>query len=267
MIENPANQSREGESPELLAMKAKVRASLEAGCAVEARQQVEAVHQAFPATRHADDWVELGDVSQWPDRWLVAAVRSNPPDTLALDALAERHWRSLFARCKVLVFNSEKAADLAQDAWCRVLRARHSLRPEGNFPAYLTTVATNLWRDRQRAGRRAGAMAEERLLSLDMETPVEAGAGLRLQDILPDLQSLQAAEQQWLRQELDEALSHLPPTLHEVLLARFLAGESCADIGRRHGRTEQTISAWVREAVRQIKRYLAESPHRPPQRA
>jgi RNA polymerase sigma factor (sigma-70 family) len=266
MIKNLDHESRAVDSSELLAIQAKVRMSLESGCAVEAREQIEAVRQAFPATRLADDWVELGDVHQWPDRWLVAAVRNNPPDSVALDALAERHWRSLFARCKLLVFNSEKAADLAQDAWCRVLRVRHSLRPEGNFPAYLSTVATNLWRDRQRAGRRAGAMADERLLSLEMEMPVEAGAGLRLQDILPDLQSLQAAEQQRLRQDLDEALSHLPPTLHEVLVARFLAGESCADIGRRHGRTEQTISAWVREAVRQIKQFLAEPPHRPPQR-
>jgi hypothetical protein len=35
--------------------------------------------------------------------------------------------------------------------------------------------------------------------------------------------------------------------------------ESCAEIGRRHGRTEQTISAWVREGVRQMKRCLEDS--------
>ena len=33
--------------------------------------------------------------------------------------------------------------DLAQAAWCRLLRSRRSLKPDGNLPAYLATIATN----------------------------------------------------------------------------------------------------------------------------
>jgi DNA-directed RNA polymerase specialized sigma24 family protein len=47
--------------------------------------------------------------------------------------------------------------------------------------------------------------------------------------------------------------------LRDVLVARFLTGESCAEIGERHGRTEQTVSGWVREALRQMKLQLEES--------
>ena len=36
------------------------------------------------------------------------------------------------------------ALDLAQEAWRRVLRTRHSLKPGGNFPGYLCTIATNI---------------------------------------------------------------------------------------------------------------------------
>jgi RNA polymerase sigma factor (sigma-70 family) len=241
--------------------RAAICAALAAGRLAEARALLAQAHAEHPATCFAPEWAELGDIDAWADAWLVAAVRGDPPDEAALDVLAARHWRSLFARCQMLVLNREKAGDLAQDAWCRVLRVRHALKPEGNFAAYLATVATNLWRDRHRAARRAGDMAEERLLSLQAAVPTADGAaGLRLQDLVPDSQALQAGEQRRLQLDLDQALAQLPPLLHEVLLARFLEGESCAEIGRRHGRTEQTVSAWVREAVRQMKASLAESP-------
>jgi DNA-directed RNA polymerase specialized sigma24 family protein len=61
--------------------------------------------------------------------------------------------------------------------------------------------------------------------------------------------------------DIDDALGRLTPLLREVLVARFIAGESCAEIGRRHGRTEQTVSGWVREAVREMKLHLEDQNH------
>src|SRR6266849_3415488 len=105
--------------------------------------------------------------SAWPDAWLITAVRREPADEASLDALVKRYWKTLFARCQILTLDREAASDLAQEAWLRVLRARSKLEPEGNFHAYIITVATNLWRDRNRTDRRAGAMADNRLASLD----------------------------------------------------------------------------------------------------
>src|SRR5689334_11571191 len=103
----------------------------------------------------------------WPDARLVAAVREDPPDESALDALVQRHWQRLFGLCQMLTLNAQEAGDLAQETWCRILRARRALRPDGNFPAYLATVARNLWRDSGRSARRAGPMASGRMASLD----------------------------------------------------------------------------------------------------
>src|SRR5262245_37046661 len=86
-------------------------------------------------------------VDEQEDSWLIERIRQDPPDSAALDELVSRYWKELYGRCHVLTLNPDKARDLAQDAWCRVLRARHSLKPDGNFPAYLVTIATNLWRD------------------------------------------------------------------------------------------------------------------------
>jgi RNA polymerase sigma factor (sigma-70 family) len=196
------------------------------------------------------------DVSSWTDAWLIEAVRSDPPDEPALDTLARRHWRPLFARCRLLTLNDEDAGDLAQSAWVRVLRARRSLDPQGNFPAYLSTIATNLWRDGHRSARRAGGMAERAMNSLDAAT----GSGERTAgELLADPQALPAEEQTLLAMEIDDALARLTPRSREVLVARYLNGEPAAVIARREGRTEQTISGWERHALDEMRHHLGTS--------
>jgi RNA polymerase sigma factor (sigma-70 family) len=190
------------------------------------------------------------------DSWLIARIRHDPPDSAALDELVSRYWKNLYGRCRLLTLDQERANDLAQEAWRRVLRARHSLEPDGNFPAYLMTVATNLWRDFQRRARRAGPLAAHRLASLDAALFDADGEMLVLADALPDLRASQSVEAARLRLDIDEALGQLTPKLRDVLVARFITGESCAEIGRRYGRTEQAVSGWVREAIREMKFHL-----------
>lgn len=193
------------------------------------------------------------------DAALIIAVRGDPPDEVALDTLVSRYWSPLFARCELLTVNRQAASDLAQETWCRMLRARRRLDPAGNFPAYLNTIATNIWRDENRASRRAGAMSEQRLASYDAELETGDGDPVILADIIPDLEALEADEQAMLKLDIDRALERLAPQLRDVLIARFLDDESAADIGKRYGRTEQTITSWVRQALREMKVHLGES--------
>jgi RNA polymerase sigma-70 factor (ECF subfamily) len=199
-----------------------------------------------------------GSRSAWPDAWLINAVRREPPDEASLDVLVTRYWKTLFARCQILTLDRDAASDLAQEAWLRVLRARSTLEPDGNFHAYIITVATNLWRDRNRTARRAGAMADSRLESLDAVDP-DRGQPMALVDMVPDANTLSMDEQVLLKMDIDDALQRLSPHLRDVLVSRFITGESAAEIGRRYERTEQTISSWIREAVREMKAYLGES--------
>jgi RNA polymerase sigma factor (sigma-70 family) len=197
-------------------------------------------------------------VDLWSDAELIASVQSEPPDEKALDVLVGRYWASVFARCQMLTLNREKAFDLAQETWCRMLRNRHALKADGNFPAYLATIATNSFRDSCRTARRAGPLGEHRLVSL--ETPIDHGdeEAIALVNILPDLKSLRFGDLTRLKMDIDAALGRLEPLFREVLVARYIDGESCAEIGARHGRTEQTISGWVRAALRQMKACLEE---------
>jgi RNA polymerase sigma-70 factor, ECF subfamily len=196
------------------------------------------------------------EVPAHSDEALIEAVRRDPPDQAALDVLARRQWAKLFARCRMLTQDAEAAADLAQDTWCRVLRARRRLDPLGNLSAYLAVVATNLWRDRARTARRAGSLSNDHLSSLDAVGVGEHGEHRSLADVLPDPASLDADEQALLSMDIDRALASLTPRARDVLLARYVDGESAAEIGRRYGRTEQTVTAWLRQAATQMRRQL-----------
>ena len=95
-------------------------------------------------------------------------------------------------------------------------------------------------------------MAEHRLASLDAPLSEEDGDSTRLADTLPDLDALEGNEQKLLAMDIDQALQGLTPLLRDVVVSRLLNGESCAEIGRRYGRTEQTVSGWVRQALREL---------------
>ena len=208
-------------------------------------------------------WAALSDVRAWSDAWLVLAVRCEPPDVPALDALVERYWRMLYARCEMLTVDRERASDLAQETWVRVLRARRTLQPDGNVAGYLVTIATNIWRDWHRSARRAGPLGEYQLASIEAALPDHEGDGARLADLLPDPHARAQADHALLRLDVDRALARLSPRSRELLTARYLDGESAVEIGRRYNRTEQTISAWVRQAVGEIRQFLVESADRP----
>jgi RNA polymerase sigma factor (sigma-70 family) len=192
------------------------------------------------------------------DAQLIRSVSCDPPDEEALGLLVNRHWGYLFAHCHMLTLDQEKARDLAQSTWYRVLRARPGLKPDGNFPAYLATIATNLFRDHYRASRRAGPMADYRLESLNAPQSCQDGESVLLVETLADTKSVQSQAEMLSAIDIDRALAKLTPQLREVLVARFIIGESCSEIGLRHRRTEQTVSGWVRQALRQMKTHLEE---------
>ena len=204
-----------------------------------------------------------GGVASWSDAQLIFSVQSDPPDEEALNVLVGRYWGSVFARCQMLTLNRERAFDLAQETWCRLLRNRSALKPDGNLPAYLAMIATNIFRDSYRAARRAGPLGEHQLVSLESPVVHEEGDAVSLVSVLPDLRSLRTEKLAQLKIDIDAALCRLGPLLREVLVARYIDGESCAEIGVRHGRTEQTISGWIRAALRQMKQFLEEPQSRP----
>lgn len=206
------------------------------------------------------DRSECREVSSWPDQWLLSAVRVEAPDMQAFDTLVKRYWTSLHIRCEMLTRNGDEASDLAQETWVRVLRARRTLQPDGNFLGYVATIATNISRDMHRTRRRAGMLANHRLLPLDRAVQTSDGDLIVIADSVGDQREPAPQEAIALRMDIDWALTRLEPRLRDVLLAHCVDGESAASIGLRYGRTEQTVTSWVRRASREMRQYLTDVP-------
>ena len=188
----------------------------------------------------------------------MTAVRTDIPNEDALRALVDRHGPALLRRCKLLAGDADRANDLAQETWCRFLRVRRTLQPDGNFPGYLAAVAINLWRDGRRTERRAGCLSDGRLLSLDASVPGDDGDMVTTADSIPHRPRDSKEEAIALDIDLAAALDRLSPALRDVVVARYLHGESSAEIGRRFGRTQQTITSWLRQAMAELEQYLGD---------
>jgi len=195
--------------------------ALASGEVAEARRLTEEA-LASHASATVGDWAKFRDITSWPDAWLVAAVRRDPPDEASLDVLVDRYWKHLFARCQILALNSQKAIDLARETWCQVLRPRRSLRSEGNFPADLIKIATKLWRKSHLPAPQTGPMTENRLASIHAEISKDSGETAVRENVLPDLNTLQPMEQMLLKLDIDQALGGLTALLRDVLVSRFL---------------------------------------------
>lgn len=185
------------------------------------------------------------DLSSWADPELLGAVCDTAGNSAALDTLVRRHARALERRCRIITGDRDHAADLAQETWSRMLRTRATVSADGSFRAYLAKIALNLWRDERKALRHARELSEQRLLSRNAD--IGDDDTLTIWDMMagPSLTD----ESLLLRLDLGSALARLPARLRAVVVARHVRGESAADIGRRYGRTEQTITTWLREAT------------------
>jgi DNA-directed RNA polymerase specialized sigma24 family protein len=96
------------------------------------------------------------------------------------------------------------------------------------------------------------------LISLAAAISNQEEETVALADLVPDSQVSVRTQRSSLETDLGEALARLTPRLRDVLVSRFVIGESCAEIARRHERTEQCISGWIRQAVRNVRDYLSE---------
>lgn len=173
-----------------------------------------------------------------------------------IDGLVRRHGAELLQRCRGLTRNREAAHDLMQETWCRVLAARRRLDPDRAVAGYLVTTAKNLWRDWNRTARRGHGMSVRREQSLDATWSATEESGGALAEVLPDPQTLDREDHIHRGMDLARGIAALPPQLREVIIARFHRGETAAHIARRYGRTQQTVTSWLRQGIRELRQMV-----------
>lgn len=156
---------------------------------------------------------------------------ASPASALAVQALYQDHHRWLVALLRRRLNCPHGAADMAQDAFVRVLLRPEALPQLREPRAYLTTIARGLLHDHWR--RRS---LEQAWLDTLAALP---------QDLAPAPEETLAIRQAL--QQLDDLLSRLAPRAREVFVLSQLQGLGYAQIAQQVGVSERTVKRYMAE--------------------
>jgi RNA polymerase sigma-70 factor, ECF subfamily len=185
-----------------------------------------------------------------PDEELVQRVQAG--DQEAFGVLASRHHRSVYWIVQSILHNQSDTEEILQDAFVKAMQHIKDFRGESKFATWLTRIAINEARMRQRKYR-PGAYQ-----SID-EEPQE-GADFRpreLSDWRPN------PEEKWQKHEIDSllrrAIRSLPPIYREVFLLRDVQHLSTEDAATALGITVPAAKTRLLRARLMMREFLA--PH------
>lgn len=178
-----------------------------------------------------------------PDEDLMLAY-AQKNDQQAFALLYTRHKSSLYRYCVRMVGNEALGAELFQDAWSKVIKARERYKPSAKFKTYLFHVAHNLIIDHWRKHR------PDMLSVDDDENFVELESS---SDFLDELNTAEKIEQ------FRQAVLQLPPKQRNVLLLHYDSGLTLEQIATLDGLGRETVKSRLRYAMKKLKMILADS--------
>lgn len=156
-----------------------------------------------------------------------------------LDAFVAQEYPKVVAAVGLITGNRQDAADAVQDALVGYLQKPPS-RPVENIAAWITVVASNRMRDKQRS-RAAEARALARV-GLDDETTEDALGGLDV--------------------DVARALGQLPPQQKQVCVLHYLLDQSVETIAEGLGVSEGTVKTQLHRARKALAARLRREDHR-----
>lgn len=174
-------------------------------------------------------------------------------DATAFGLLVQRHRAAVFNFILRSVGQRQRAEDLLQETWLKVVRSSAEYEPKARFTTWVFTIARNLCVDSVRKETYRAAQS--------LDAPEGPGDERPLGEKLPDrLQAApdEAAADARLRPLLVRALSGLPVEQREVFLMREYHGLGFREIAQVTGVNENTVKSRMRYALEGLRRRLAE---------
>ncbi len=156
-----------------------------------------------------------------------------------LDTFVATEYPRVVAAVGLITGNRQDAADAVQDAIVGFL-ASPPPREIRNVAAWITVVASNRMRDRQRSGA-AEARALERV-GLDDETAGDVLSGLDI--------------------DVASAIKELPPQQRDVCVLHYLLDQSVETIAEGLGVSEGTIKTQLHRARKRLATRIRKEDHR-----
>jgi RNA polymerase sigma-70 factor (ECF subfamily) len=181
------------------------------------------------------------------DEELLAAYRHG--DAGAFELLLGRHRAPLFTFLVRMLGDKEKAEDLAQEAFLRVIKSAQSWEQRARFQTWLYTIARNLCVDAARRDR------FRRADSLDEQGP--DGERARVESVAGNgIDPARGAQSAFLRPLLQKALLGLPAEQREVFVLREQTGVPFKEISEILGVNENTVKSRMRYAIEGLRKAL-----------
>ena len=181
--------------------------------------------------------------------------RFDDGDADAFETLVRRYERPLYNFILRSVRRRERADELLQDVFMKVVQRSGEFKGNSKFSTWLYTIARNLCIDHSRK------MVFRRHKSLDApgrSSPGEDGPTLldRTAADSPDVDRVAIAND--LRQRIQASVEELPDEQREVFLMRQVQGLPFKEIARIVDVPENTVKSRMRYALERLQRALAE---------
>ncbi len=187
------------------------------------------------------------------DEQLMLAFQAG--DARAFEALVRRHRAPVFQFILRFTGNKQKAEDLLQETWLRVVRGAAEYEAKARFTTWVYTLARNLCVD----GARKDSYRQTD--SLDAPARSTESDGPALGELVPDRGSAspeRGAHNAELRPLLLQALAALPQEQREVFILREYNGIPFKEIAQVTQTPENTVKSRMRYAIEGLKRRLQE---------
>ncbi len=170
-------------------------------------------------------------------------LRYRDGDVAAFESLYTRHNDALFRYLLRLSGNKDQAADIFQEVWSKIIKARKNYRPTAKFTTWLYRIAHNSFIDSIRRNKRYSDGAAH-----DPDTRPAETADIETQ-----------VENALARERLLLALRDLPVEQRDTFLLREEGGLSLEQIAHVTGVAPETAKSRLRYAMSKLKTAMGES--------
>lgn len=167
----------------------------------------------------------------------------------ALDALVRRYHTPLCQFLERMCGDADRAGDLAQETFLKMIRALPRYQPRAKFSTWLYTIAVNLARDEARRLRYRGRFQT----SLD-DSDSPAAEPVSTAPAVADEVLARIT-----REEIRRALVDLSPEHREVLLLHYFEGFAYKEIAEACGCSVGTVGSRLHYAVKHLRRALEDA--------
>lgn len=166
--------------------------------------------------------------------------RARAGEATALDALVARHHRAVYEVAYRILGDGDQAADAAQDAFVRAIRALDGFRGDASFRTWLLRIALN-------TARSAGRKQTRR-----REVPLEAVSATLEGSSDPGRQAVTRTE----AERAERALAALPEKQRLAVSLRIHQGLSHREIGELTGSSEGSARVNYHLGIRKLRELL-----------